>query len=207
MKEAIEKNDGIGCIHFKNFEAVFPNNREKCFNTNKFIDCKKGKCLSYAKGKSAELLKMMQDLEVPTTLVEKFMICQMIKWQFSILILVHILRFTKFNLLKDTNEEKMKKIPFPFYKNSIRKLKACHKSKSINEYKNDQDITQKCGTDLNNYFKEQKIKPYYKYKNLRQFQYFFLILICIFSRKKQYIFHLFFLTLIYFSYQLVLIDM
>ena len=41
----------LGCIHFKNFEAVFPNNRGKCFNTNKFIDCKKGKCLSYAKWK------------------------------------------------------------------------------------------------------------------------------------------------------------
>ena len=32
---------------------------------------------------------------------------------------------TKFDLLKDTTEEKMKKIPFPFYKNSIRKLKKC----------------------------------------------------------------------------------
>ena len=61
---------------------------------------------------------------------------------------------TKFNLLKDTNEEKMKKIPFPFYKNSIRKLKSC----SGNEEK-------ECKNDLLKYFQEQKIDKYYKLGN------------------------------------------
>ena len=65
-----EVNDNYSCIHFKNFEAVFPkdntndtkninnfNKKDKCFNTNKFIDCKKGNCLSYANGKSAGRVK------------------------------------------------------------------------------------------------------------------------------------------------------
>ena len=45
------------CIHFKNFEAVFPNMEEKCFNTTRFVDCKKGQCLSYANGKSVGRVK------------------------------------------------------------------------------------------------------------------------------------------------------
>ena len=174
LKEAIKNNSDLGCIHFKNFEAVFPNNREKCFNTNKFIDCKKGKCLSYANGKSCGIVNNGARFRGPHYFTGKvynmpddkmavlhFDSCTYNQW------------FTKFNLLKDTNEEKMKKIPFPFYKNSIRKLKDCHKSKTINKYKNDNDITQKCTTNLNKYFKEQKIEPYYKYNNLREFNTFF----------------------------------
>jgi hypothetical protein len=150
----IKNNDSeLGCIHFKNFEAVFPKVSEKCFATNKFIDCKKGKCLSYANGKSCGLVQRGAKFKGPhyfsgknynmsddKIVILHYDSCTYKQWH------------TKFNLLKDTDEEKMKKIPFPFYKNSIRKLKKCSG-----------ETDKPCKGDLKDYFKEQKIDPYYKY--------------------------------------------
>lgn len=152
----IKENDTeIKSIHFKNFEAVFPKMSDKCFTTNKFIDCKKGRCLSYANGKSCGLVQRGAKFKGPhyfsgknhnmtddKIVVLHYDSCTYKQWH------------TKFNLLKDTNEEKMKKIPFPFYKNSIRKLKSC----SGNEEK-------ECKNDLRKYFQEQKIDKYYKLGN------------------------------------------
>ena len=143
-------------IHLKNYEAVFPNMTDKCFNTNKFIDCKKGRCLSYANGKSIGRIKNDIRFHGPHNFSGKtinykenigilhFDSCTYNQWE------------TKFNLLKDTDEEKMKKIPFPFYKNSIKHLKKCNDTKS------------NCKKDLKKYYKKQKIDPYYK-KNNREF--------------------------------------
>tara|TARA_B110000261_G_C13021703_1_gene332403 strand:+ start:21 stop:956 length:936 start_codon:yes stop_codon:yes gene_type:complete len=146
------------CIHFKNFEAVFPDNKDKCFNTNKFIDCKKGGCLSYANGKSVCRVKNHPRFKGPHYFTGKnyniednkicvlhFDSCTYKQWE------------TKFDLLKDTNEEKMKKIPFPFYKNSIRKLKKCGGEKKK---------TKSCNKELNDYYEEQKVSPYKKRVNL-----------------------------------------
>ena len=45
----------------------------------------------------------------------------------------------------------MKKIPFPFYKNSIRKLKKCG---------GDNKKEKNCNKELTKYYKEQKINTY-----------------------------------------------
>ena len=156
--------DGVSqdftCIHFKNFEAVFPDSKDKCFNTNKFIDCKKGGCLSYANGKSACRVKKYPKFRGPHYFTgpnfnmedEKICIlhfdsCTYKQWE------------TKFDLLKDTTEEKMKKIPFPFYKNSIRKLKKCG---------GENKKTESCKKELNEYYEEQKVSPFQKRVNLKE---------------------------------------
>ena len=156
LNQVKNNDDGISCIHFKNFEAVFPKVGEKCFTTNKFIDCKKGRCLSYANGKSCGLVQRGARFRGPHYFTgknhnmpdDKIVIlhydsCTYKQWH------------TKFNLLKDTNEEKMKKIPFPFYKNSIRQMKKCGDSKETN-----------CKNDLKQYFKEQKVDPFYNYGSI-----------------------------------------
>lgn len=140
------------CIHFKNFEAVFPDMKNKCFNTNKFIDCKKGQCLSYANGKSVGRVQKgikfrgchyftgkVFDISDHKIAVLHFDSCTYDKWK------------EKFNLLKDTNEEKLNKIPFKFYKNSIKKMQKC-----VSDKKN----TKECQEDLQKYYQEQKVDPY-----------------------------------------------
>lgn len=152
-----EVPNDYSCIHFKNFEAVFPNKDNKCFNTNKFIDCKKGGCLSYANGKSAGRVQnnvrfkgphyfsgKVHNIDDEKICVLHFDSCTYKQWE------------TKFDLLKDTNEEKMKKIPFPFYKNSIKKMKECGGEKK----------NKSCERKLNTYYEEQKIKPYTQRDNL-----------------------------------------
>lgn len=151
LNEVKESDENLGCIHFKNFEAVFPQMSNKCFTTNKFIDCKKGKCLSYANGKSCGLVQRGARFKGPhyfsgknynmpddRIVILHYDSCTYKQWH------------TKFNLLKDTNEEKIRKIPFPFYKNSIKKLKGC----SGEEEK-------MCKNDLRDFFKEQKVNRYY----------------------------------------------
>ena len=151
------------CIHFKNFEAVFPNKEKKCFNTNRFIDCKKGQCLSYANGKSAGKVQNgikfhgphyfsgnVYDMPDNKMAVLHFDSCTYTQWE------------TKFDLLKDTNEEKMKKIPFPFYKNSIKKLQKCG---------GDKKKETKCQKELIKYYEEQKILPY-ETKNTREMNFY-----------------------------------
>ena len=158
--ESAPKN--FDCIHFKNFEAVFPNSQNKCFNTNKFIDCKKGSCLSYANGKSVGRVKNnirfhgphyftgeVFDMPDNKISVLHFDSCTYKQWE------------TKFDLLKDTNEEKMKKIPFPFYKNSINKLKKCGGE-------NKKEIS--CKNELEQYYKTQKIDSYFS-KKTRKFNF------------------------------------
>ena len=54
-------------------------------------------------------------------------------------------------------KKKMKKIPFKFYKNSIRKLQKCG-----GENKNKKE----CNEELRNYYEEQKVNPYNKRVNL-----------------------------------------
>ena len=147
-----------GNIHMKNFEAVFPNSEDKCFNTNKFIDCKKGGCLSYANGKSVGRVEdgvrfrgphhftgKTHNIDHNQLCILHFDSCTYKQWE------------NKFDLLKDTNEEKMKKIPFKFYKNSIRKLKKCGGKNKNN---------QECSNELKQYYEEQKINPYNERVNL-----------------------------------------
>ena len=55
----------------------------------------------------------------------------------------------------------MKKIPFPFYKNSIKKLQKCGGIK-----KNDRE----CKEDLMKYYESQKVEPYLT-KNTREMKF------------------------------------
>ena len=148
-----EVPETYACLHMKNFEAVFPNLENKCFNTNRFIDCSRGKCLSYANGKSAGRVKkgikfhgphyfkgLNYNVSPDKLAVLHFDSCTYQQWE------------NKFDLLKDTNEEKMKKIPFPFYKNSIRKLKKCG-----GQNKKEQN----CQQELEEYYREQKVDSYH----------------------------------------------
>ncbi len=154
-----EVHPDYSCIHMKNFEAVFPNMEEKCFNTTKFIDCKKGQCLSYANGKSIGRVKngvkfkgchyfsgKVFDIPDDKLAVLHYDSCTYSKWE------------EKFKLMKDITQKKFDEIPFPFYRNSIKKMQKCEK-----ENKNDKE----CGKDLEKYYQEQKVDPYLK-KNTRE---------------------------------------
>lgn len=152
LNQVKDTDEKVSCIHFKNFEAVFPKMSDKCFTTDKFINCKTGRCLSYANGKSCGLVQRgakfmgghyftgkIYNMPDDKIVILHYDSCTYKQWH------------TKFNLLKDTSEEKMKKIPFPFYKNSIRKLKGCSG-----------DEEKMCKNDLRQFFREQKIDNYYK---------------------------------------------
>ena len=155
LNQIKEQDENIGCIHFKNFEAVFPKMSDKCFTTNKFIDCKKGRCLSYANGKSCGLVQRDAKFRGPHYFTgknynmpdDKIVIlhydsCTYKQWH------------TKFDLLKDTDQDKMKKIPFPFYKNSIKKLQKCPGTDN-----------KSCEDDLKKFFQRNKVDPFYNYGN------------------------------------------
>ena len=158
-KNLEEVHPDYSCIHIKNFEAVFPNMEDKCFNTSRFIDCQKGQCLSYANGKSAGRVKhgikfrgchyfsgKVFNIGDDKLAVLHFDSCTYDKWK------------SKFNLLKDTNDKKLNEIPFPFYKNSIKKMQKCDK-----ENKNEKE----CNQDLEKYYQEQKVNSYHS-KNTRE---------------------------------------
>ena len=153
LRQYLEKvHQDYSCIHFKNFEAMFKKNNSKCFNTNRFIDCKKGHCLSYANGKSCGRVKddirfhgphyfsgkvhNMPDTQIA---ILHFDSCTYKQW------------VTKFDLLKDTNKKKLKEIPFPFYKNSIKSLKECG---------GDKKKEKTCNKKLHDYYDSQKVDPF-----------------------------------------------
>ena len=132
-------------IHLNNYEAVFSNINTKCFDTNRFINCNLGSCLSYGNGKSVGRVKNNIKFNGPHNftghmfnmnndiIILHFDSCNFLKWK------------EKFNNLKNISEEKYNKIPFDFYKNSIRKLQKVNNNK-----------------DLENFYYQNKIKPYYE---------------------------------------------
>ena len=143
------------CVHLKNFEGIFKDNNKACFNTNRFIDCQKGSCLSYGNGKSIGRLRdnisfhgphyfsgKVYEMPDDKIAVLHFDSCTYEQW------------ISKFDRLKDTNEKKMSEIPFGFYKNSIKILQACGGNKKYEAY---------CESKLKNYYNSQKVnsqKPY-----------------------------------------------
>ena len=53
----LSKYGDVQNIHFRNYEAVFPENQKHFFDTNRFLDCGIYKnCKSYANGKSAGVI-------------------------------------------------------------------------------------------------------------------------------------------------------
>jgi hypothetical protein len=134
-------------VHFTNFEAVFPNEKITCFSTNKFKNCKKDRCLSYANGKSAgkvsDNLKAkgphyfhgsVKNISINEAIVLHFDSCTYSKW------------YHKFNNLKNITDKKFKEIPFHFYKQSIKYLRKSAKKEDKIGYE---------------FWKRNKIDPFY----------------------------------------------
>ena len=133
--------------HFTNFEAVFPNEKNTCFSTNKFKNCKTDGCLSYANGKSAGKISdnlkakgphyfhgTVKNIPTDDAIVLHFDSCTYSKW------------YHKFNNLKNITDKKFNEIPFNFYKKSIKYLRKSAKSEDKLGYK---------------FWKENKIDPFY----------------------------------------------
>jgi hypothetical protein len=119
-------------FHFKNYEAIYDNNHQKCFDTINFIDCHKNKCRSYANGKSmGKIHKHLYSrgphyFSGPTLKIDEndacilhFDSCNFEKWK------------QKFTNLSKITEKEFKKIPFSYYKKSIQKIQECEKRCAI----------------------------------------------------------------------------
>lgn len=110
------------CVHFQNFEAVYPNdNIQNAFvNTNQFIRCRDGKCLSYANGKSAG--------RVTESLINHgphYFSGKVYEVNDRVGAILHFDSptfeewYNKFSNLSDVTIENFNKIPFRFYRESI----------------------------------------------------------------------------------------
>lgn len=115
-------------FHFQNAEAVFPGNSKHCFDTDTFIRCDKGSCLSYANGKGAcrtasknaksfgpHFMQGDSSMEVPDTeaSILHFDSCKYGVWK------------RKFANLSNIDQSTFENIPFQFYKDSISMLRDC----------------------------------------------------------------------------------
>lgn len=113
-------------FHFKNIEAVYPNNINTCFETKYFIDCYKDQCRSYANGKSMGRIcsKLRPNgphhFSGPTLKISDnegcilhFDSCNFKKWK------------QKFTNLANLSKKELKSIPFSYYRNSIQKIYDC----------------------------------------------------------------------------------
>lgn len=147
----INKTSDASCFHIRNFEAIFPNSKKHCFSTNKFIDCSKGGCLSYANGKSFANIKHNPRYFGPhyfSGAVYEIPPSQMKILHFDSCSFSQYLK--KFKLMQDISEEEFQKIPFSFYKDSIKMLQECNREE------------EDCDLKLNEYFLQQKIQPFYE---------------------------------------------
>lgn len=140
-------NPNYDQAHFTNFEAIFPKEKDTCFSTNKFKNCKTNNCLSYANGKSAGRISnnlkpngphyfkgSIENIDPDQAMILHFDSCTYSKW------------YHKFNNLKNITDEKFNKIPFDFYKKSIKYLKKSIKKEDKEGYK---------------FWKKNKVDPYY----------------------------------------------
>lgn len=112
-------------FHFQNVEAIYASDANECFASDQFVDCKLDKCRSYANGKSMgriskELVSRgCHYFNEPTLNIKKkdamilhFDSCRFEKWKQKFL-----------NLL---NHDTLEEIPFPYYRDSINKIRECH---------------------------------------------------------------------------------
>jgi len=135
------------CAHFQNYEAVYPNdNIENGFvNTNRFIKCSTGKCLSYGNGKSAGRVTeslcnhgphyfggKVYEVTDKLAAILHFDSPTFEEW------------YDKFNNLSDVTTEKFQRIPFRFYRDSIDIIKKGDKE------------------EARDYYNKMKIMPYNK---------------------------------------------
>ena len=113
-------------FHFKNIEAVYPDDISNCFQTQYFIDCYKDQCRSYANGKSMGRISSKLRPNGPhhfnghtlkisdnDACILHFDSCNFKKWK------------QKFTNLANLSKKELKKIPFSYYRNSILKIYDC----------------------------------------------------------------------------------
>lgn len=110
------------CVHFQNFEAVYPSDdvSNVFVNTDRFIRCRDGKCLSYANGKSAGRVS-----EALSNYGPHFFTGKIYEVSDKLGAILHFDSpnfdewYNKFKNLGDVTAEKFKNIPFKFYRDSI----------------------------------------------------------------------------------------
>ena len=154
-------DDNVENVHFTNIEAVYPDNAQTCFSTSKFYNCNRGgDCKSYANGKSAGNFSSHayrlrlngphffsgknENISEDDALVLHFESCNFGKW------------WQKFKNLSNIDKKTFNKIPFDFYKKSIKLIKNCNKDENT------------CKLEAKNYWRKNKIDPYYKSNNLME---------------------------------------
>lgn len=133
------------CLHFTNFEAVFPSDQQHCFDTTRFLKCGRGHCKSYGNGKSAGKVSSklkpngphyfkgkVHNVSTKDAVILHFDSCTYKRW------------YSKFENLSNISNEKLKKIPFSFYKNSIRLFQQGRSE-----------------AEKESYYKKQKQDPFY----------------------------------------------
>ena len=117
-------------IHLNNVEAVFGKDKNHCFDTKKFKSCGKSSCSSYTNGKSAGVLRHKNlrsngphyfsgrsiDIPLSDAMILHFDSCSFNKW---------LEKFSRLSV--NTTDKDIKKIPFSFYRNSIKLLQECCK--------------------------------------------------------------------------------
>lgn len=181
-KHLMEVEPVYSNIHLHNFEAVYPKiNRDdpsQCFNTDRFLDCNyMGKCKNYANGKSAGRIgsegfgHWLGGLKFHGPHHFSGRSFQMPNHRLAVL---HFdsCTFTaylqKFRLLAKASEERIKQIPFAFYKNTIRQL---HKCMHIPLQQGSDERRQQCEAKLEVIYSRYRVQPYNTWR-ARQLTYF-----------------------------------
>jgi hypothetical protein len=139
-KHLMDIEEEYSSIHLSNYEAVYPvfneNDGAHCFHPQaKYLECAfMGKCNTYSNGKSAARVRG-QGFEFESKGVRFFGPHNFSGRKFSMPISrMAVLHFDsctfsqykqKFALLANASEERVKKIPFDFYKRSIWLLQEC----------------------------------------------------------------------------------
>jgi len=112
----------FSCIHFQNYEAVYDRDDlpNPFLNTNQFIRCKDGKCLSYANGKSVG--RVTQELR---SYGPHYFTGRVYELSDKIAAILHFDSptfqewYNKFSNLSNISVDNLNKIPFKFYRESI----------------------------------------------------------------------------------------
>ena len=151
-------------IHFNNVEAVFGKDKSHCFDTKKFKSCGKRSCSSYGNGKSAGVLRHQNlksngphyfsgrtvNIPLSDAMILHFDSCSFDKW---------LEKFSR--LSQNTTAKDIRKIPFSFYRNSIKLLQSCNRK--CQKDKKCYNTCKEKGLDL---WTREKVDPYYNDKNI-----------------------------------------
>jgi hypothetical protein len=180
-KHLMDVEETYSNIHLHNWEAAYPtvnyNDSSKCFDTDKFLECSYlGKCKMYVNGKSAGRVDgegwghwlggvkwygphafSGRTYQMPSTRLSvlHFDSCTFEQY-------VH-----KFSLLAQAGKDRLDKIPFPYYKQTIWQWKHCEELKAAGK---DRRELRECRRQLRTIYHKNKVKPYSSWR-ARHLQY------------------------------------